>query len=269
MLPLRPNRQNACRENQIIMSLKKQFSKSKPVCKVTFTVDADLIDGAKEVAVLGEFNSWDPSETTMRKLKDGSFTKTIELNSKFLAAYNSRASLYVPQENYPLAVLDYSTILLFLPKDDETYNLRGVAYLKQSQLKSAIEDFTKVIQLNLDSVEGFNNRGSAYTLMEQYPKAIDDYTQSIKLNPKSGKGYRMRGVAYIKSRQFDFAIDDFTKAIQLNPSDIQSYFNRGFACAMKQDSPSAKQDWQKVIELSPTSPLAQEAKKNLDGIKGK
>ncbi len=61
------------------MSIKKQFSKSKPVCKVTFTLDAELINGAKEVAVLGEFNNWDPSETTMRKLKDGSFTKTLEL----------------------------------------------------------------------------------------------------------------------------------------------------------------------------------------------
>ncbi len=61
------------------MSLKKQFSKSKPVCKVTFTVDATLIEGAKEVALLGDFNSWDPSETTMRKIKGGSFTKTIEL----------------------------------------------------------------------------------------------------------------------------------------------------------------------------------------------
>ena len=61
------------------MSLKKQFLKSKPVCKVTFTVDPTLVDGAKEVAVLGDFNNWDPSETTMRKVKDGSFTKTIEL----------------------------------------------------------------------------------------------------------------------------------------------------------------------------------------------
>jgi 1,4-alpha-glucan branching enzyme len=61
------------------MSLKKQFLKSKPLCKVTFTLDAELINGAKEVAVLGEFNNWDPSETTMRKLKDGSFTKTLEL----------------------------------------------------------------------------------------------------------------------------------------------------------------------------------------------
>lgn len=61
------------------MSLKKQFLKSKPLCKVTFSVDAELIEGAKEVALLGEFNAWDPAESTMRKLKDGSFTKTIEL----------------------------------------------------------------------------------------------------------------------------------------------------------------------------------------------
>ena len=63
------------------MSLKKQFLKSKPLCKVTFSVDASLIEGAKEVALLGEFNAWDPSDFAMRKLKDGSFTKTIELET--------------------------------------------------------------------------------------------------------------------------------------------------------------------------------------------
>lgn len=63
------------------MSIKKQFLKSKSVAKVTFTVDADLIAGGKHVAILGEFNDWNPSEDTMRKLKDGSFTKTIELQA--------------------------------------------------------------------------------------------------------------------------------------------------------------------------------------------
>lgn len=63
------------------MSIKKQFSKNKQTCKVTFTVDAALATGAKEVAVLGQFNNWDPSEDTMRKLKDGTFTKTLELEA--------------------------------------------------------------------------------------------------------------------------------------------------------------------------------------------
>lgn len=63
------------------MSIKKQFLKSKPTCKVTFTVDAEVVNGGKEVAILGEFNDWDPSESSMRKLKDGSFTKTLELET--------------------------------------------------------------------------------------------------------------------------------------------------------------------------------------------
>jgi len=53
------------------MSIKKQYLKSKPLCKVTFSIDAELINGGKEVAVLGEFNDWNPKEGTMRKLKDG------------------------------------------------------------------------------------------------------------------------------------------------------------------------------------------------------
>lgn len=63
------------------MSIKKQFLKSKPICKVTFTINSELVNGGKEVAILGEFNNWDPSENTMRRLKDGSFTKTIELET--------------------------------------------------------------------------------------------------------------------------------------------------------------------------------------------
>ena len=51
------------------------------MCKVTFSVDAEIINGGKEVAILGEFNDWDPSDSVMRKLKDGTFTKTLELEA--------------------------------------------------------------------------------------------------------------------------------------------------------------------------------------------
>jgi 1,4-alpha-glucan branching enzyme len=63
------------------MSLKKQFLKSKTTCKVTFTVEPEVINGGKAVAILGEFNDWDPTDATMRKLKDGSFTRTLELET--------------------------------------------------------------------------------------------------------------------------------------------------------------------------------------------
>ena len=40
------------------MAIKKQFLKSKPVCKVTFSFNDKTADS---VSVVGSFNNWDPS----------------------------------------------------------------------------------------------------------------------------------------------------------------------------------------------------------------
>lgn len=62
--------------------IKKQFLKSKPVCKATFTVSAEAVENAETVAIVGEFNDWDTVEPVeMKKLKDGSFKATVELES--------------------------------------------------------------------------------------------------------------------------------------------------------------------------------------------
>jgi 1,4-alpha-glucan branching enzyme len=60
------------------MAIKKQFLKSKPVCKVTFTVPAEE---AKNVAVVGSFNKWNTEATPLKKLKNGSFKGTVDLDA--------------------------------------------------------------------------------------------------------------------------------------------------------------------------------------------
>jgi 1,4-alpha-glucan branching enzyme len=62
------------------MSLTKRYLKSKPVCKVTFRLPGELAEWAKSAAVVGEFNGWSRKGTPMKKLKDGGFTTTIELD---------------------------------------------------------------------------------------------------------------------------------------------------------------------------------------------
>lgn len=58
------------------MAIKKQYTKTKPVCKVTFSVDDKE---AKEVAVVGDFNNWSSKEGTMTKLKNGTFKSVFDL----------------------------------------------------------------------------------------------------------------------------------------------------------------------------------------------
>lgn len=61
------------------MSLKKKFLKSKPICKVTFSLPKEAADGAIAVKLLGDFNEWDNEKGIPMKLKKGNFTATVDL----------------------------------------------------------------------------------------------------------------------------------------------------------------------------------------------
>jgi 1,4-alpha-glucan branching enzyme len=63
------------------MSLKKQYLKSKPECKVTFTLPKEAIAKAKKVTLVGEFNDWNKSITAMKKLKNGSVSVSLNLKT--------------------------------------------------------------------------------------------------------------------------------------------------------------------------------------------
>jgi 1,4-alpha-glucan branching enzyme len=61
------------------MPLKKNFSKTKNICKVTFSYPAK---SAKKVAVAGDFNGWDTSSLPMKKDKEKKiYTATVELDA--------------------------------------------------------------------------------------------------------------------------------------------------------------------------------------------
>ena len=59
------------------MAITKQYLKSKPVCKVTFSVPAAE---AEKVSVLGTFNKWgEENALNLKKMKNGTFRGTVDL----------------------------------------------------------------------------------------------------------------------------------------------------------------------------------------------
>lgn len=61
------------------MSIKKQYLKSKPICKVTFKISESDSNAAQKAWVVGEFNNWSTSAHPMKRLKNGQFTTTVPL----------------------------------------------------------------------------------------------------------------------------------------------------------------------------------------------
>jgi len=59
--------------------LKKNYSKTGKVCRVTFKYNNT--ENAETASLAGEFNNWSLQEQPMKKLKDGSFSVTLSLQS--------------------------------------------------------------------------------------------------------------------------------------------------------------------------------------------
>lgn len=63
------------------MALKKQYLKTKPICKVTFTLPAEAVRDFENVYLVGDFNNWSYYFSPMKKAKDGSFSIMLELET--------------------------------------------------------------------------------------------------------------------------------------------------------------------------------------------
>jgi 1,4-alpha-glucan branching enzyme len=59
--------------------MKKAYSKTGRVARVTFKLPAET--GAQKAHLCGEFNAWDKKSHPMKRLKDGSFSLTVSLNT--------------------------------------------------------------------------------------------------------------------------------------------------------------------------------------------
>ena len=61
------------------MSLKKQYLKTRDVCKVTFRLPKSAAPNATAVHIVGDFNNWSTVQTPMKKLKSGEFKAVVAL----------------------------------------------------------------------------------------------------------------------------------------------------------------------------------------------
>ena len=59
--------------------LKKQYFKSKNICRVAFRLPQKAAPTASRVSLVGEFNNWDSNSNIMKRLKSGVFTTSLDL----------------------------------------------------------------------------------------------------------------------------------------------------------------------------------------------
>ncbi len=71
------------------MAITKKYLKTRPVCKVTFKISPEKGSEFKTAFLLGDFNEWDTKSIPMKKLKNGGFSVSVDLdiNNEFKFRY--------------------------------------------------------------------------------------------------------------------------------------------------------------------------------------
>jgi hypothetical protein len=64
------------------MAIKKEYSRDKKSCKITFSIPKDLGNKFHTISLLGDFNNWDPNTDIFTEIEsDGTYSTTMVLPS--------------------------------------------------------------------------------------------------------------------------------------------------------------------------------------------
>ncbi len=73
---------NKLKGKSVTVGFKKEYLKSSAACRVTFRLPKEAAPGARNITIVGDFNSWNINETPMKRLKSGDFKLTLKLQCK-------------------------------------------------------------------------------------------------------------------------------------------------------------------------------------------
>jgi hypothetical protein len=76
-----PPRSSAVSKETDAPGIKKEYSQSRGLCKVTFRLPAAAAPTAKKVTVVGDFNGWNRETTSLKKQENGDFAVTLDLHA--------------------------------------------------------------------------------------------------------------------------------------------------------------------------------------------
>jgi len=171
-------------------------------------------------------------ETMLRAIRD--MSKSIELDSTYVPAYEMRADFYEANGETAKANADrLKAEELKNPKSDSrqksgrgekleegrcTDSLRYYPVTQEvlndsKAIRIALAEYDRFISSNPNCMQAYIARGGIYVKLGEPIKSIVDFTKAIQLGPESSMGYSMRGMAYHSMKAYDKAVVDLGTAL--------------------------------------------------------
>jgi tetratricopeptide (TPR) repeat protein len=192
----------------------------------------------------------------------------------------------IEQKKFAEAVIELSTVLAKDAKNREAARLRGIAYRNQQQYNLAMSDFSLAVELDPQKYDGYAGRAMTKRAMSDIPGAIADMKTAIKLAPSkeanrllitmsnyysdagdakgmldtclrakqseaNAESLNCVGRAQLKLQEYDKAVKTFDELVATNASLPHAYRNRAKAYLELGQLSKARKDFDQAAKLRP------------------
>jgi tetratricopeptide (TPR) repeat protein len=114
----------------------------------------------------------------------GAFSKTIELNPKFVEAFHNRGEIYFRKGNYEAAIEDYNKAIALNDKVADLFSGRGNARFALGQTEAALADYQSAMGLAPDSAKVATEFADTCQSLGRWKEAAEAYQKAMKADPK-------------------------------------------------------------------------------------
>jgi Tfp pilus assembly protein PilF len=177
---------------------------------------------------------------------------------------------YKAKRSFDLAIKHFTKSIELKPSYSSAKNALGTVYLEKEEWDRAIKYFKEVLNdlLYVTPHYPLSNLGWAYYNKKEYLEAEKYYKKALAVDPKFinallglAKTYEAMGTERLPE-----AAAILEDAIRQYPESSPLYFERGKTYTLLHEPEKAVAAYKKVIELAPDSPLATEAKKEVQRL---
>jgi tetratricopeptide (TPR) repeat protein len=179
------------------------------------------------------------------------FSKAIEIDPTFIAAFINRGVCYLQKDDHRKAIPDFTQALHLDPMDASLYEYRGHSYAATGSFEKAIRDYDRALQLEPNFARAFAGRAWVYTNVDSHDLAVEDLSKAIQLEPRNAELLSRRASSYAKLEKTDEAIKDYLTAIDVNPDFSSAYYNLGRVYWQQAKWKQVVTAWEKCLELDP------------------
>ena len=172
----------------------------------------------------------------IKKQRKNLVKKAIDWKMKGLRAYSSR--------DFEGAIEYYSKALEVDPKDSDAYEFLGQLYSIRKNFDKAIINYSMVLKFEPKNLNVLLGRGNIYLYYLKKPdKALKNYSKIIEIDPKHSMAFNNRSGVYLQYRhELELAFSDLSKSIELDPKYADAYGNRACVYFFKGDFKKAEKD---------------------------